>query len=85
MERLKNAFIEFTDAYFDIFVERLKVPLPWRVPFFRSDNKEGLFTLRWKPLGYWIGHLVGYIILFLLWTVLVYLYIKGFALFGISL
>lgn len=85
MGRFKTAVIEVTHAYFDIFVEMLKGPLPWPVSFFRPDNKDGFFALRKKPLAYWVGHVIGYIVLALIWAILVYLHVKVFAFFGISL
>lgn len=49
--------------YVDFFVEPLKKLLPWPVWFYRPDNKEGFLARREKPLGYWVGHIVAYVIL----------------------
>lgn len=48
--------------YVNFFVEPLEKLFPWSVTFYRPDNKEGLFARRRLPLGYWLGHLIAYVL-----------------------
>ena len=48
-----------THWWINLFVEPMKRWLPWEVWFWRPDNNHGLFHLDKKPLGYWLGHVVG--------------------------
>ncbi len=54
---------EWTHKYFNFFVTPMKKWFPQPVTFYRPDNNEGLFAKRTKPLGYWLGHVVGYAVL----------------------
>jgi len=58
-----NIFAELAHRYFDFFVEPMKRWFPRQVVFWRPDNREGLFTKRSKPLGYWLGHVAGYLLI----------------------
>ena len=55
--------MEFFHAFVDLFVEPLKKIFPQPVTFYRPDNKDGLFARREKPLGYWLGHVVAWVVL----------------------
>ena len=57
---LWDALAEFGHAYVDMFVRPLKILFPKEVWFYRPDNKEGWFAYREQPLGYWVGHVIGY-------------------------
>ena len=54
---------ELTHRYFNFFVTPMKRWFPQPVTFYRPDNKEGWFAKREKPLGYWLGHVVGYLVI----------------------
>ena len=69
---MKDHIIEFTHRYFDFFVEPMKRWFPRQVVFWRPDNQDGFFAKRSKPLGYWLGHVVGYTLFFLAMIVIGY-------------
>ena len=56
-------FIELTHRYFNFFVEPMKRWFPTPVYFWRPDNKDSWWAWREKPLGYWLGHVVGYLVI----------------------
>ena len=59
---------EFFHAFVDMFVRPLKIWFPQEFSFWRPDwdRTTGDFTLFYKdekPLGYWLGHVIAYLII----------------------
>ena len=67
---MREHIYELTHIYFDFFVEPMKKWFPQQVTFWRPDNQEGMFAERSKPLGYWLGHVVGYAVIVIIGLVI---------------
>ena len=87
IKRIGYALVELSDAIVDLFVEPLKAGFPFLLPFGRPDNRVFWKRVN-KPLGYYLGHLVGVPAMLVFFMVLGYL--SGFvftialAIFGVD-
>lgn len=55
---------EFWHAYVDLFVRPLKIIGKRQVWFWRPDNKPPYYKKDLKPIGYWLGHIIAYFLVF---------------------
>lgn len=67
---LVEALAEFGHASVDLWVRPAKVLFPQLIEWWRWDKGRG-FIRDVKPAGYWIGHIVAYVLLLIsiIWAV----------------
>lgn len=62
MNRLSAAIVEFFHAFVDLFVRPLKILFPQEYEWWRPDNRPPYVVRDIRPLGYWLGHILAYLI-----------------------